>query len=426
VTSSYVDNFLGFINESPTAFHATQQCITYLESGGFSRLREEDVWKVETGMKYYVVRSDCSIFAFIAGDMALSGINLLAAHLDSPCLKIKANPSISKNGFFSLSTDVYGSPLLYSWLDRDLGLSGIIYTNKDNELRRILINIDRPLFKIPSLALHLNSKVNDDGLVLNKQNHLNAIAASINEIDTDPFLSLLSREICMPIDNIVSFELCLYDLQPATISGMYEEFISSGRIDNLFSTYCSLTALLDCSTNSRSCGVVLFNNEETGSLSNSGARSTLLEYSIKRIVSSMKSSSNQEFERFIASSTLISSDMVHSIHPNFPEKTDERHSPHLNGGPVIKFGTQGNYASSPRLTAHFTNICMEQGIPIQKYVNRSDSSPGYSLGPFIATGLGIDTIDVGCAMLAMHSVREMCGRDDLRFLHNAFCGFLRS
>lgn len=326
---------------------------------------------------------------------------------------------------------MYGGVLLSSWADRDLSLAGRVLVGDaaNKTLSKQFIRLDRPFLRIPLLCIHLNKEVNTKGLVLNPQKHLLPIMG-LESKDPDPLRRLLADELKVDSDKIIDFDLSLYDVQPSSFLGAQSEFIAAPRLDNLCSCFCGLQALIAISrqksTPSVTCVMTAFDHEEIGSQSAQGARSSFLKNTLKRIVRLQTKSGAQDYERAVASSIFLSADMAHAVHPNFPDVHEPQHFPLINQGPVIKTNAQGRYATNGHSSAHFELVCRRKKIPVQKFVNRTDLSCGSTIGPFVAGDLGMSTLDVGGAMLSMHSIREMCGTLDPQYTVEAFKGFLVS
>ncbi|MBF0287863.1 MAG: M18 family aminopeptidase [SAR324 cluster bacterium] len=427
---SIADNLIQFLDNAPTPFHATQSIAQRLEEANFTNLKEEELWETKPGGRYYVIREDASIAGWINGKTApaSSGFRIIGAHTDSPNLRIKPNPNIKKNNYQQLGVEVYGGVLLSSWMDRDLSIAGrVMATGINNKkLTKHFVLLDSSILRIPLLAIHLNPDVNTNGLVLNRQNHLAPIFG-LESKQKDPLKFLLAQELGLKSSQIIDYDLCLYDLQKADFLGPQQEFIAGSRIDNLFSCFCGLESLLQVSKRKdipeTNCMMVAFDNEEIGSLTSQGARSSFLSSILNRINHSVGQPSPQAYERSLSTSVFLSADMAHAIHPNYQEKHEPQHFPYLNEGPVIKRNAQGRYTTSGHSSAHFEMICRNRNIPVQKFVNRTDLSCGSTIGPFVASDLGITAIDIGAAMLSMHSIREMCGSLDPYYMLEAFKGF---
>ena len=416
---------LSFLDASPTPFHAVESLKLRLLEAGFKELQEHENWSIHPGSKNFVVRGGTSIAAWIQGikPPSDSGFRLIGAHTDSPNLRIKPQPDLNQHGYHQLGVEVYGGALLSSWADRDLSLAGKVYVkSKSGKIKSHLLHHQEPLLRIPLLAIHLNRDVNEKGLILNAQNHLPPIYGLQTQNNSKQGIhQLLSELLNVRKEDILSFELSLFDIQPASALGKKNEFVVSGRLDNLYSCYCALSALLtDSDTQSPQTRMgVCFDHEEIGSMTTQGARSSFVSSLFKRL----NQIDSHSFERSCARSMMISADMAHAVHPNFSEKHEPQHFPRMNAGPVIKINAQGRYATSGISEALFEQICREGEIPVQKFVNRTDLACGSTIGPFVSGSLGVPTVDVGAAMLSMHSVREMGGALDIEWLNQAFRGF---
>ena len=426
VKTESLTQLLSFLDASPTPFHAVDALRNRLNAFGFEELLEQESWKIHPGSKYFVVRGDTSIAAWIQGteSPSVTGFRLIGAHTDSPNLRIKPQPDLNQHGYLQFGVEVYGGALLSSWADRDLSLAGMIYLkNKTGKIEGHLLHHREPLLRIPLLAIHLNRDVNEKGLVLNAQTHLPPVyGLEDNEDSGKGIHQLLAGMIECQAEDILSYDLSLYDTQPASTLGQNQEFIVSGRLDNLYSCFSAVEALLEDqhTPSPQTRMAVCFDHEEIGSMTTQGARSSFITSLLKRL---NQENDNDAYERSCARSMLISADMAHAVHPNFSEKHEPQHFPQINGGPVIKINAQGRYATSGSSEALFEQICREKEIPVQKFVNRTDLSCGSTIGPFVAGNLGVPTLDVGSAMLSMHSVREMAGSNDVGWMIEAFRGF---
>ena len=418
---STVSNLLQFLNSSPTPFHAVQSIKRQLIDSGFLELRESQLWKTEKGGKYYVTRGETSIVAWIQGaSLPEHGAHIVGAHTDSPNLRLKPHPNITRRGYRQLGVEVYGGVLLGTWTDRDLSLAGRVFVESENGLKTHPLLCERPLVRIPQLAIHLNREVNEKGLQLNKQKHLPPILTKSQSWETEDALKFwLAEELDLDVSKIRSWDLSLYDTQSAQCWGPDLEFIASARLDNLFCCFTGLQALCQYnSTKPWTQVLVCYDHEEIGSQTTEGAHSSFLEFVIRRLAE--QTGSPQAYERAVANSILVSADMAHAVHPNYAEQHDPNHFPQMNEGPVIKRNSQGRYATSARTEAWFEQICYQCDVPVQKFVMRTDLACGSTIGPITAARLGIETVDVGAAMLAMHSIRETCGSLDADYLIKAF------
>ena len=419
-----IHDLLEFIDNSPTPFHAVEEMKSKLIEQGYSELRESDAWELTNNSKHFVTRNDSSLIAFIVGTKTkdASGFKIIGAHTDSPNLKLKPNPSYEKNGYLQLGVETYGGVLLTTWTDRDLSLAGRVIIKGKKQPQSKLILFDEPLLRIPQLAIHLNRDVNEKGLTLNKQNHLPPIFSLSDKKGSNK--NLLEKRVAQKLKcksaDILNMELSLYDTQSGAIGGAEGEFIFSSRLDNLASCHAALQALTESKTKDPMTRVIAFyDDEEVGSDSAQGAGSPFLKDVLERLT--LESDNPREtFFRSMANSFFISADMAHAVHPNYPEKHDPQHMPVLNGGPVIKCNSNQRYATEGVSSAWFEILCKKAGVPVQKFVVRSDLGCGSTIGPITAANLGIRTVDVGNPMLSMHSIREMAGAKDHLPLIKAF------
>ena len=391
---------------------------------GYSELKESDAWELTNNSKHFVTRNDSSLIAFIVGTKTkdASGFKIIGAHTDSPNLKLKPNPSYEKKGYLQLGVETYGGVLLTTWTDRDLSLAGRVIIKGKKQPQSKLILFEEPLLRIPQLAIHLNRDVNEKGLTLNKQNHLPPIFSLSDKKGSNK--NLLEKRVAQKLKcksaDILNMELSLYDTQSGAIGGAEGEFIFSSRLDNLASCHAALQALTESKTKDPMTRVIAFyDDEEVGSDSAQGAGSPFLKDVLERLT--LESDNPREtFFRSMANSFFISADMAHAVHPNYPEKHDPQHMPVLNGGPVIKCNSNQRYATEGVSSAWFEMLCKKAGVPVQKFVVRSDLGCGSTIGPITAANLGIRTVDVGNPMLSMHSIREMAGAKDHLPLIKAF------
>lgn len=407
---------LRFLDASPTPFHATRNAALLLDAAGFSALDEREPWALASGGRYYVTRNDSSLVAFILGQRpaAESGLVLVGAHTDSPCLRLKPQPELHRNGYWQLGVEVYGGVLLNPWFDRDLGVAGRISLRwPDGRLENRLVHLREPLAVVPSLAIHLDREANDKRSI-NKQTYLPCVIGQ-GEKPFDLRTQLLQRlaavEPGLGQADLLDHELSLFDLQPAACVGWSGEFIASARLDNLLSCHAAVQALV-ASHGSSNRLIVLNDHEEVGSGSAAGARGTFLRAVLERVCGT-----GEPFARAMARSTLVSTDNAHGIHPNFPDKHDGNHGPLLNGGPVVKVNHNQSYATNSETAAWLRAACARAGVPLQAFVSRGDMGCGSTIGPLTAAMLGVRTVDVGLPTFAMHSIRELAGRDDAHALH---------
>ncbi|WP_038248141.1 M18 family aminopeptidase [Ghiorsea bivora] len=414
---AFTTGLLDFIQQSPTPFHAVQNMVNTLENAGFQRLDEQAAWFVQEKQvqgRYFVTRNDSSIVAFdIKQPLLEQGIRMVGAHTDSPCLKVKPNPEIIKQGYLQLGVETYGGVLLNPWFDRDLSLAGrVSYVDEAGNMAHELVNWNKAIAVIPSLAIHLDREANDKRSI-NKQQHLPPVLMRVSDNKTslnDLLLEQLNKESSKAV-SILDYELSFYDVQPPAIVGLNDDFIASARLDNLLSCYTGLMALIH-DDNSQNTLLVCNDHEEVGSVSAAGAQGNFLESVLQRLTGD-----NEAFARLMAASVMISVDNAHAVHPNFADKHDANHGPIINDGPVIKINANQRYASNSETSAMFKQWCEQADVPVQSFVVRSDMGCGSTIGPITANNLGVRTVDVGVPTFAMHSIRELGGTKDAAYLY---------
>lgn len=407
--NDFNSGLLSFLHASPTPFHATSMMAASLEDAGFEKLKESDTWDLQEGKRYYLTRNDSSLIAFVYGNKPLSdsGISMVGAHTDSPCLKLKPNTVTHKKGYIQLGVEVYGGALLNPWFDRDLSLAGRVSgLNEKGELVHPLVDFKRPLAIIPSLAIHLDREANSERSI-NAQTDIPPILMQSEEMIS--FEEILIKE--SGLTEILDFELFFYDTQAPAFIGLNNEFLASARLDNLLSCYVGLQAIKEASSE-KSALLICSDHEEVGSESTSGAAGPFLEMVLKRI-----NSEHESYSRMIDASMMISADNAHGIHPNFASKHDENHAPLLNHGPVIKVNANQRYASNSQSVSAFKLLCKAVDVPYQSFVTRTDMGCGSTIGPITATKIGVKTLDVGLPTFAMHSIRESAGDKDAYMLY---------
>ncbi len=409
-------DLMDFLAMSPTPFHAVEQITYKLECAGYQRLFESDSWKLETSQGYYVTRNDSSVIAFKLGkDPVAKGINMLGAHTDSPCLKVKPQPDILFNGYYQLGVEVYGGALLNPWFDRDLSLAGRVnYLDEDGDLCSTLVNFETPIAVIPSLAIHLDREANKNRSI-NAQTDILPVLLKLPNSDSEDkpsFHDILLQKIQdeTGATEVLDYELSFYDVQEPAYIGLHQDFIASARLDNLLSCYTGLMALTE-TENPGSKLLICTDHEEVGSVSTSGAHGTFLQSVLERIAGS-----HENMGRMMDQSMMISADNAHALHPNFADRYDENHGPEINKGPVIKVNANQRYATNSHTSAIFRKLCKQADVPVQSFVVRSDMGCGSTIGPITASNLGVKTLDVGVPTFAMHSIRELAGRWDAYYL----------
>ncbi len=429
IASQQVQDLLDFIDASPSPWHAVATIEQRLQAFQFQRLNESDAWCLNPGGRYYVVRDDSSIAAFVVGrqDLAETGFKILGAHTDSPGLRVKPQPVLESDQLLRLAVEVYGGPILATFTDRDLSLAGrIAYLDDDGTIASRLLRFDEALLRLPNLAIHMNRGVNEDGLKLHKQNELAPIFASSVEqqLPSDRLRQLLEHQSGIVADRILSWELNVYDTQKGVLWGEEQQFYADSQLDNLASCHASLSALLaEKSLNSDSTLVcAFFDHEEIGSESCKGAAGSFLPDVLERIAQGVCHQPDQ-YRRVLANSFMISADMAHAYQPNFPTAYEPNHKILVNHGPVIKLNVNHRYASECISEAMFMRICQQADVPYQKYAHRGDLPCGSTIGPIASAKLGIRSVDVGSPMWAMHSLRESAGVADHLFMIQALRGF---
>lgn len=426
-----ISDLIDFLDKSPCNFYAVANVSRRLDDAGFTRLDPSDHWDLQCGGKYYITKNDSAVFAFTVGTGdTFSGYKIVSAHSDSPGFRIKPNAEmLCDGGIVKLNTEVYGGPILYTWFDRPLSIAGRVILRGDNPLRprTALVNFRRPLLTIPHLAIHFNRNVND-GNKLSKQKDMLPVIAKINEpLEADNLiLKMVAKELGVTESDILDFDLTLYDTTGATTFGYNNEFISSGRIDDLSMVHAAVTALTsECGSPSEMTRIVaIFDNEETGSGTKQGAASPVL-YNLLSRINDALGGDNEALLRGIANSFMVSADNAHGVHPNYAEKHDPTNHPVLGGGPVIKINANCKYMTDADSAAVFRTICEEAGVPVQYFVNHSDSAGGSTLGNILTSQIDLRGVDMGAAQWAMHSVRETASVADHIYIIRAFSQFFK-
>lgn len=426
-----VSDLMKFLDNSPCNFYAAANVAEMLDNAGFSRLDASDKWTLIPGGKYYVTKNDSAIFAFCIGTgEAHAGYKIITAHSDSPGFRIKPNAAMAcDGGIVKLNTEVYGGPILYTWFDRPLSVAGRVILRSDDPLhpRHALVNFRRPILTIPHLAIHFNRNVND-GNKLSKQKDMLPVIAQVNDpLEADNFmLKAVAAELGVDMKDILDFDLTLYDVTPAMTVGYNNEFITSGRIDDLSMVHAAVTALVaERDTLSAMTRIAaIFDNEETGSGTKQGAASPVL-YNILVRINEALGGDNESLLRAIANSFMVSADNAHGVHPNYAEKHDPTNHPVLGGGPVIKINANCKYMTDADSAAVFRSICEEAGVPFQYFVNHSDVAGGSTLGNILTSQIDLRGVDMGAAQWAMHSVRETASVRDHCYIIKAFSQFFK-
>ena len=414
--NQFNSDLMVFLDASPTPFHAVRCMSELLAKSGFTELNESDNWTLKTGDKHFLSRNGSSIIAFTVGSTPLTtaGLRMTGAHTDSPCLMVKPQPEIAVKGYLQLGVEVYGGALLNPWFDRDLSIAGrLVYRNKRQQLKQSLVDFKRPVAIIPSLAIHLDRKANSDRTV-NAQTDLPPLLMMTDKAES--FRELLADEFLLDGEEVLDYEMCLYDTQGAAMLGINNELLASARLDNLLSCFATTQALIQADA-TNTCLMVFNDHEEVGSVSAVGADGPFLEAVVARLTES------DERNAVIDKSLMISCDNAHAVHPNYPSTHDSLHSPRLNGGPVIKVNVKQRYATTSLTASLFRQLCADVDVPVQSFVSRSDTACGSTIGPITAARLGVATLDVGIPQLAMHSCREVTGSLDAARLTDVLAAF---
>ena len=426
-----IKRLLSFLDASPVNFWAVKNIAEELQKNGFRHVNpQEPLGKVEAGDKFFVTKNDSSIYAFQIGrkPLADAGFHMICAHCDSPTFRIKPNAEMTcEGGIVKLNTEVYGGPIMSTWFDRPLTLAGRVIVKGEDAMhpQTLLLHIKRPLLQISNLAIHFNRQVND-GVKLSRQKDVLPILGIINgELEQGNLLmNVITAELNIRQKDILDFDLYLADATPACTFGVHDEFISSGRLDDLSMCWAGVEAMIASAPTDTTQVLALFDNEETGSQTKQGAGSPFLSYMLKRIALS-QSGTEEAYYQAVERAFMVSADNAHAWHPNYGEKYDPTNHPMLGGGPVIKFNAAQKYASDAASAAVFANICEQAGVPCQRFVNHSDVAGGSTLGNILASSIPLQGVDMGNAILAMHSCRETGSVIDHEYTVKAFTEFYK-
>ena len=428
--ATYTEKLLSFIDASPVNFLAVRNVCNTLLDNGFVQLHAEEALK-DLPDKFFITKNNSAVFAFHLGrqSMADAGFRIIAAHSDSPTFRIKPNAEmVGEGGLLRINTEAYGGAILNTWFDRPLSLAGRVILRSSDALnpQTRLLNIKRPLLVIPNLAIHFNRQVND-GVKLSKQKDMLPILGYVNDrLEADGLLvRLIANELQIEKEQIIDFDLYLYDTTPACLVGLNNEFISSGRLDDLSMVHAGMEAMTAESAKPEATKVLaIFDNEETGSGTKQGAGSNFLMSLIQRIVLA-QGGSLDDYYRSVEKAFMVSADNAHGFHPNYAEKYDPTNHALLGGGPVIKINAAQKYATDAMSAAVFQQICERAGVPCQRFVNSSDIAGGSTLGNILTSSIAINGVDMGNPVLAMHSVRELASAADHENCIKAFTEFYR-
>lgn len=428
-TVPQVTGLMKFLDSSPCNFYAVSNLAAMLKEAGFEYLDAADAWNLERGGRYFVTKNDSAIFAFVVGKgEAHDGYRIISAHSDSPGFRIKPHSEIvTDGGIVKLNTEVYGGPILYTWFDRPLSIAGRVMLRSADPLhpRSVLVDFRRPLLTIPHLAIHFNRQVNEGNKLSKQKDMLPVIGRITADMERgDYLLSIIAKEAGVDRNDILDFDLTLYDVTPAMTVGNENEFLTSGRIDDLEMAYSAVSALVATADEPSAMTRIaaIFDNEETGSGTKQGAGSPVLLSVISRINDAL-GGNNESMQRAVARSFMVSADNAHGVHPNYAEKQDPTNHPVLGGGPVIKINANCKYMTDADSAAVFRTICENAGVPYQYFVNHSDVAGGSTLGNILTSQINLRGVDMGAAQWAMHSVRETASVDDFGYILRAFVQF---
>ncbi|MEU9731044.1 M18 family aminopeptidase [Streptomyces sp. NPDC048002] len=419
----HTDDLMTFLAASPSPYHAVANTAERLEKAGFRQVAETDAWDGSSGGKY-VVRAGAIVAWYVPeGAAPHTPFRIIGAHTDSPNLRVKPLPDTGAHGWRQVAVEIYGGPLLNSWLDRDLGLAGRL-TLRDGSTR--LVDVDRPLLRVPQLAIHLDRAVSSDGLKLDKQRHLQPVWGLGDAPRDGDLIAFLEEETGLAPGEVTGWDLMVHSVEPPAYLGRDRELLAGPRMDNLLSVHAATAALTAVATADIPYIPVLaaFDHEENGSQSDTGADGPLLGGILERSVFA-RGGSYEDRARAFAGTVCLSSDTGHAVHPNYAERHDPTHHPRVNGGPILKVNVNNRYATDGSGRAVFAEACERAGVPFQSFVSNNSMPCGTTIGPITAARHGIRTVDIGVAILSMHSARELCGADDPFLLANVLVSFLQ-
>jgi aspartyl aminopeptidase len=420
----HTDDLMSFLAASPSPYHAVANVAERLEKSGFRQVAETDAWDGTSGGRY-VLRGG-AIVAWYVPEAAEphTPFHIIGAHTDSPNLRIKPRPDSGAHGWRQVAVEIYGGPLMNSWLDRDLGLAGRL-TLRDGST--VLVDVDRPLLRVPQLAIHLDRSVSTDGLKLDKQRHLQPVWGLGDDVLDGDLIAFLEQEASLAAGSVAGWDLMVHPVEPPAYLGRDRELVAGPRMDNLLSVHAGAAALAAAATSGAALThipvLAAFDHEENGSQSDTGADGPLLGTVLERSVFA-RGGSYEDRARAFAGTVCLSSDTGHAVHPNYAERHDPTHHPRVNGGPILKVNVNNRYATDGSGRAVFAAACETAGVPFQSFVSNNSMPCGTTIGPITAARHGIRTVDIGVAILSMHSARELCGADDPFLLANALTAFL--
>ncbi|MFC8294918.1 M18 family aminopeptidase [Streptomyces sp. NPDC057242] len=417
----HTDDLMAFLSASPSPYHAVANAAARLEKVGFRRVEETAAWDATSGGKY-VVRGGAIIAWYVPeGAAAHTPYRIVGAHTDSPNLRVKPRPDMGSQGWRQVAVEVYGGTLLNTWLDRDLGLAGRL-TLRDGSHR--LVNVDRPLLRVPQLAIHLDRQAND-GLKLDRQRHMQPVWG-IGDVHEGDLISFVAGEAGVDAEDVTGWDLMVHAVEAPAYLGRDRELLAGPRMDNLLSVHAGTAALASLADRDDLPYIPVlaaFDHEENGSEADTGAQGPLLGNVLERSVYA-RGGSYEDRARAFAGTVCLSSDTGHAVHPNYAERHDPTHHPRVNGGPILKVNVNQRYATDGSGRAVFAAACERAGVPWQSFVSNNDMPCGTTIGPITAARHGISTVDIGVAILSMHSARELCGAEDPYLLANALVAFL--
>jgi aspartyl aminopeptidase len=419
---THSDDLIAFLTASPTPYHAVAEAARRLEKAGFTQLAETEAWDGSAGGKF-LTRAGALIAWYVPRDAGpATPFRIVGAHTDSPNLRVKPRPDSGGHGWRQVAVEIYGGPLLNSWLDRDLGIAGRL-TLRDGTSH--LVAVDRPLLRIPQLAIHLDRSVNES-LTLDRQRHLQPVWGLGDPEDGD-LIAFLADEAGLDPDDVLGWDLMTHDVQPPAYLGRDRELLAAGRLDNLLSVHACVTALVTAADEELPYIPVLaaFDHEENGSQADTGAEGPLLGAALERSVFT-RGGSYEDRARALAGTVCLSSDTGHAVHPNYAERHDPGHHPVAGGGPILKVNANQRYATDGAGRAVFAAACERADVPWQTFVSNNAVPCGTTIGPITAARHGITTIDIGAAIISMHSARELCATADPALLTRALRAFLQS
>lgn len=410
-----VKQLITFLNDSPTAWHAVLEVKKILLKNGFLELDEGKPWQLKFGKKYFIIRNGSSLLAFILPKEAPTHTLILGAHTDSPGFKLKPHAEFEKENMHMLGLEMYGAPLLTSWLNRDLGIAGrILYLDSSKQMQEALVRLDDQPVTIPQLAIHLDRKVNDEGLIMHKQEHLAALSGLISEKDKQKsYMEIVLKKKLKDFHQLLAHDLFLFPIEEALTLGLNNRLLSSFRIDNLASALSCVEAITSDLKPAKSqiSLIALWDNEEIGSSTAQGAGSPFLMHTLERIFLGFKKT-REDYLSSLSQSLCISIDVVHAQHPNYADRHEPRHAILMEKGPVLKYSAQHRYATDVKSSEPILKAALKAKINLQKFVTRGDIPAGSTIGPIHAGVSGMPTVDLGLPQLSMHAARELIAWQD--------------